>query len=131
MNSYQQNRIRISAYILFAIAFFIGLLMLGVMGALSIGIIGALGGTFTGAETALLFIGSGLSFFGFTTAIALHVAAGIGLLREKRWAKWLATAVATIQLFNFPIGTVAGGFILYTLHAKQEPSSKEASFNAA
>ena len=130
MNTYQQNRLRISAYILFAFAFFIGLMMLGVMAALAIGIMGALGDTFTGSETALLLIASGMGFFAFTTAITLHIAAGVGLLKEKRWAKWLATTLAAIQLFNFPIGTVAGIFILYTLYGNQPPKSKEANFHA-
>ena len=47
-------------------------------------------------------------------AIALALT-GWGLLGLRRWARWLAFALAIINLFAFPIGTVIGGLIIWYL----------------
>ncbi|MFC1923290.1 hypothetical protein ACFLY4_08370 [Chloroflexota bacterium] len=47
-------------------------------------------------------------------AIAL-VLAGWGLLGTKQWARWLAFALAIINMFAFPIGTVIGALIIWYL----------------
>ena len=52
--------------------------------------------------------------FVLLSAIALLVA-GLGLLRMKQWARWLAFIMAILSLFVFPIGTVIGVLIIWYL----------------
>ena len=41
--------------------------------------------------------------------------AGIGLLRRRNWGRILAIIVSFLNLLNFPIGTVIGGYSLWVL----------------
>ncbi len=41
--------------------------------------------------------------------------AGIGLLKQKGWARTLATVLAVLALASFPIGTAAGVYTLWVL----------------
>jgi hypothetical protein len=41
--------------------------------------------------------------------------AGIGLLRRRNWGRILALIVSFLNLLNFPIGTVIGGYSLWVL----------------
>jgi hypothetical protein len=41
--------------------------------------------------------------------------AGIGLLRRRNWGRILAIIVGFLNLINFPIGTVVGGYSLWVL----------------
>ena len=50
----------------------------------------------------LLFVGSSL----------LYIAAGIGLLRSKNWARWLAVGLAMVMLLFVPIGTLLGAAVI-------------------
>ena len=43
------------------------------------------------------------------------IAAGYGLLRRKNWGRIVAIAIAAINLFSFPVGTVLGAYILFVL----------------
>jgi hypothetical protein len=62
-----------------------------------------------------------LTFVGLTVGtllIALSVpsmVAGYGLLKRKSWARALALAVAVLNLFNIPIGTLIGAYTLIVL----------------
>ena len=57
-----------------------------------------------------------LAFFG------LAVAAGVGVLKVKRWGRIVAIIHAALSLINMPIGTVIGALILvYML----KPQTKE------
>ena len=52
--------------------------------------------------------------FVLLSAIAALLA-GLGLLRMKQWARWLAFILAIFGLFAFPIGTVIGALIIWYL----------------
>jgi len=40
---------------------------------------------------------------------------GIGLIRYKNWARYLVMVLSVIDLFNVPVGTIAGGYTLWVL----------------
>ena len=55
----------------------------------------------------------GLLFFG---VLALPgILAGYGLLRRERWGQILGLVVGILSLFNFPVGTLIGGYTLFVL----------------
>ncbi len=43
------------------------------------------------------------------------LAAGVGLLRRRPWARSFALVIGALSLFWFPLGTVIGALTLYTL----------------
>ena len=43
------------------------------------------------------------------------IVAGAGLLARKQWARILAIILGVIHLFEFPIGTLFGGYTLWVL----------------
>jgi hypothetical protein len=45
--------------------------------------------------------------------------AGIGLLKQKRWARTLGMIVAVLALASFPVGTAAGIYTLWVLTQKE------------
>jgi len=47
--------------------------------------------------------------------------AGYGLLQRKGWGRILAIVISVLDLFNFPVGTLVGGYGLWVLTA--EPST--------
>ncbi|RPJ23991.1 MAG: hypothetical protein EHM35_16755 [Planctomycetaceae bacterium] len=48
--------------------------------------------------------------------------AGIGLLKQKRWARVLGVILAILALPSFPIGTAAGIYTLWVLtHKETQP----------
>lgn len=59
--------------------------------------------------------------FGAVYAVlgAVQLALAIGLRRLRTWARWGATAFATIGLLGFPVGTLISIFILYLLLSKK------------
>jgi hypothetical protein len=59
--------------------------------------------------------------FGVVCAVlgAVQLALAIGLRRLRTWARWGATAFATIGLLGFPVGTLINIFILYLLLSKK------------
>ena len=50
------------------------------------------------------------------------IIAGYGLLKRRPWARGLAVAVAILNLFNVPIGTVIG---IYTLLVLMQTGAEE------
>lgn len=50
----------------------------------------------------------------------LFILSGIGLVWEKSWGKKVALVPAVLLLFEFPIGTLIGAYIIYALHAENE-----------
>jgi hypothetical protein len=48
--------------------------------------------------------------------------AGIGLLRRRNWGRILAIIVGFLNLINFPIGTVIGGYSLWVLFQDAAPA---------
>ena len=75
--------------------------------------IGALSGD-RNAFGVLTIVGTGIC--GFLVVLALPgLLAGIGLLRRRNWGRILAIIVSFLNLLNFPIGTVIGGYSLWVL----------------
>jgi hypothetical protein len=52
---------------------------------------------------------------------------GIGLIYDLKWAKKLVIFPAVLMLFNFPLGTALGLFVLYQLHKDQQVRPDHAS----
>jgi hypothetical protein len=61
-----------------------------------------------------LAVSSLLVVFGIPSLIA-----GIGLLRQKGWARTLAIVVAILALASFPVGTIVGIYTLWVLTKKE------------
>ena len=54
---------------------------------------------------------------------AVYLIVGTELTKHKRWARALAWVIGVLALFNFPIGTIIGAFVLYYLvKARHEPA---------
>ena len=68
----------------------------------------------------------GISAVFFAIGIS-SLLAGIGLLKQKRWARILAILVAILALTSFPLGTAAGIYTLWVLTQRET----EALFGAA
>ncbi|HSR32765.1 MAG TPA: hypothetical protein VLY63_19560 [Anaerolineae bacterium] len=66
------------------------------------------------ASTILLFVSGVFFAFGVPSLIA-----GVGLLKQKRWAHTLAIVLAVLALVIFPIGTAAGIYTLWVLAQKE------------
>jgi hypothetical protein len=47
---------------------------------------------------------------------ALHLAAGVGLVRFRRWARSLVFVLSFVALLNIPLGTAVGGYSLWVLY---------------
>jgi hypothetical protein len=62
-----------------------------------------------------------LAVVGFSVGIFMAVLAlpgllaGIGLLKRKNWGRVLAIVVSFLNLLNFPLGTLLGGYSLWVL----------------
>lgn len=47
---------------------------------------------------------------------ALHLAAGVGLVRFRRWARPIVFVLSFIALLNVPVGTAVGAYSLWVLY---------------
>jgi hypothetical protein len=64
----------------------------------------------------------------FLAAVSLPgIAAGIGLLARKSWARILAIVVAVIGLVHFPVGTLIGIYAIFVLMQDAAPSYFDSS----
>jgi hypothetical protein len=63
----------------------------------------------------LALIAIGFVIFFFILCGVIPIIAGIGLLRMRNWARWLAIAIALLSLPVFPIGTLTGALVLVYL----------------
>lgn len=66
-----------------------------------------------GLTVTILVLGFVFTLFLVLGAVALIT--GVGLLKMKNWARWLAIIQSVFNLLNFPIGTVIGGIIIVYL----------------
>ena len=90
----------------------LGLLFGGVLFAILV-----VSGLISGDPTAIgitTLIGVLIGFFFLITSIP-GIIGGIGLLKHKSWARILLLIVAVLDLFNIPIGTVAGIYTIWVL----------------
>lgn len=94
-------------------------LLFGIFGvgfALLFGGLGAIVGLFSGEPGGLMaggIIGLISIFFGLLSLPALL--GGWGLLNYKPWARIVVIVLSVLNLLNFPIGTVIGGYSLWVL----------------
>jgi hypothetical protein len=69
-----------------------------------------------------------LAIIGFSVGIFMAVLAlpgllaGIGLLKRKNWGRVLAIVVSFLNLLNFPLGTLLGGYSLWVLFQEAAPT---------
>lgn len=71
---------------------------------------------------------AGSAVTAFAIAVALAVAfvfVGSEMKKHKKWAIVLGWVIGIISLFNFPIGTIIGAFVLYYLYqGRNEPAAE-------
>ena len=112
--------VKISAYIFYAFA------ALGVLGlCVNVGLNGmnlANTGFDSDAATGLM-IGIGVGLCIGLIFIGLYGFVGYSLMKMQKWARIAAIVLAVILLCGFPIGTAAGGYILYSMF---QPDVKQA-----
>lgn len=73
------------------------------------------------AVIALPIIGlTGTALSAFLLVVSLPgLAAGIGLLTYKPWARILTIVLSVLNILNFPIGTLIGAYGLYVLLSQE------------
>lgn len=104
-------------YIVFgAFALVAAIAILGLLGGLA-GVIGATAGQDPDAAVIAPILGIvGVVIFGIVTLLSIPgLAAGIGLIKFKAWARILALVLSAINLLNFPFGTALGAYGLWVL----------------
>jgi hypothetical protein len=67
------------------------------------------------ASLTIALIGLSLTVLLTGGAGLLMIITGIGLLRMRNWARWLAITFACLSLLLYPLGTIIGGLILVYL----------------
>lgn len=103
--------------------FFAAMNLIGSCAILLFALVPAMGATGDGFGLIASVFGIGIGFLFVAAGALLGLAAGLGLLRLRNWARILAIVLAIFTLFGFPIGTVIGGLIIWYLI---KPEVKEA-----
>ena len=67
------------------------------------------------AAVPILSIIGGIAFVALAALSAPTLAAGIGLLRYRPWARIVAIVLSALHLFNVPLGTALGIYSLWAL----------------
>ena len=79
---------------------------------------GLIGGGLISGEQEAIIATSGVAIF-VVCILALFslpsIIGGIGLLKYHSWARILVLIMAVLNILNFPIGTVIGGYALWVL----------------
>lgn len=84
------------------------------------GFIPLLSGDRDGPMIGGIFIGVAVLFTGMFIVFSLPgLIAAWGLSKNKKWAAVIAALMSLFLLFNFPIGTMIGGYTLYVLSKKE------------
>lgn len=68
----------------------------------------------TGATAEMLFILAIAVLLG-----GVQVVAGVGLRRMRKWVKAPVGAIATLGLFNFPVGSLLNAYVLYLVFSRK------------
>jgi len=92
-----------------------GILGLGFafLGGAVLGALGLLSGDAEAAGILMVIGGFVVVFAGLLSVPSL--VAGWGLLRRKHWARMLTLILSFLNLLNFPIGTLMGGYSMWVL----------------
>jgi hypothetical protein len=118
----------------------IALSAFGLMAAVFLMLALGVAGTIVGANAdphdaaiALPIIGlTGTALVTFLLIVALPgIAAGIGLLKYKPWARILAIVLSVINLIHIPFGTVVGIYGLWVLFNKETEAMFSGGVRAA
>ena len=115
MNQLDETRLRthvpivawaliLSGALFLAIAVFVFMLLAG---------IGLVSGD-PDAQAVLSIVGLATAFFLGALSVP-GIVAGAGLLWRKNWGRILAIVISVLNLVNFPIGTLIGGYALFVL----------------
>jgi hypothetical protein len=85
------------------------------------GVATAAGATGHDAAIALPIIGlTGTALCAFLLVVSLPgLAAGVGLLNYRPWARILTIVLSALNLINFPLGTIVGAYGLYVLLSEE------------
>jgi hypothetical protein len=95
--------------------FFAVMNLIGSCAILLFALVPAMGATGDGFGFLGAVFGIGIGFLFVAAGALLGLAAGLGLLRLKNWARILAIVLAIFSLLAFPIGTIIGGLIIWYL----------------
>ncbi|MCU0634415.1 MAG: hypothetical protein MUE41_06045 [Gemmatimonadaceae bacterium] len=108
------THVRIVAILQIVRAALIGLGAIGSFFGMALGALGSLavGDLFTSLG---LGIGAFVSALIMGTIAVLSLIVGLGLLAHKSWARYVAIVLSLFSLFNWPVGTVLGGYSLWVL----------------
>ena len=90
---------------------------LGVLAALAVGgVVGGAGFFADDAQTAgILVLVAGFIAVGLALLSVPSLVGGWGLLKRRPWARMLVLIVSFLNLLNFPLGTLAGGYSIWVL----------------
>lgn len=111
------NHKRMRAHVTVVAAVHIGFGVLGVLVAVIAGVAIVGGGLISGDSVALSvtsIVGPAVAFF-LVFMPVLGMIGGIGLLLGKPWARVLVLALAVLDLFEVPIGTIIGIYTIWVL----------------
>ncbi|MCU0647345.1 MAG: hypothetical protein MUF00_05090 [Gemmatimonadaceae bacterium] len=108
------THVRIVALLQIARAALIGLGAIGSFFGMALGALGSLavGDLFTSFGLGL---GAVLSALIMGTIAVASLVVGLGLLAHKSWARYVAILLSMLSLFNWPVGTILGGYSLWVL----------------
>ena len=90
------------------------LMFIGIAAIATFALPEALGFMWGPAEAGSIF-GLSIAIFVLLCLIALSLAGGIGILKGSSWGRIISMVNAILSLFNIPIGTVIGIFVLMYL----------------
>ncbi len=116
-----QTHLRIVAFIQIGRALLFALGAVGSFFGMGLGAVGTLlvGDLFTSLGLGIGAIVSALVMG--TLAIGSGIV-GLGLLAHKSWARYLTIVFSLVALFNWPVGTLLGGYSLWVLfHDETKP----------
>ena len=112
-----QTHVKVLAVLMIVLSAFGILAAFGMMAAFGLagGIVGASGDP--DAAIALPIIGlTGMAFVIFFLVVSLPgLITGFGLLKLRPWARIVGIVLCVLQLLNFPLGTLVGGYGLWVL----------------
>lgn len=109
--------VKTSAYIFFAYAGLLVLVLCYFIFTFSAAAIGASGGDTEGI--AAVVIGPAIGGCVALLFLALYAGTGYGLLKVQKWARVAAIVLSVLALCSFPIGTAMGGYVLYLMFREE------------
>lgn len=105
------RQVNLIAYLYIALGIFT------LIGAIVVTLSIAGGGWLSGDDTAIAVTSATGFVLGGFIAIGgiFSLVAGYGLLKRRSWARTLTIVLSILNLLNFPLGTILGGYALYVM----------------